>query len=163
MSDNFTLETGDILLFKSNSLYSKLISWFTKSKYTHVAIALSEHLIIEANFRVSINPVINCKNYDVFRIKGGLSEIQKLRMYKFLIKQNKKIYDFLQIIGYIIMALFGGYNKLNSPHYVICSELADIAYNFIDYDIRKDIKLGDVTPADIAKSKLLIKVCDRTC
>lgn len=169
------IETGDLLLFKNDTLYSKLIKKATDSKYTHVAIALNEYIMIEASLRVQIMPIPD-KNppYDIFRIKNGLNNREKNKLTKELLKHHNALYDILQIIGYaprlifqytpkmlfnyIPRSIFFGQNKLNNPRYMICSELADRAYHEIGYDLLPNIYPGDATPGDFVDSEHLIKL-----
>ncbi|MFW6015384.1 MAG: hypothetical protein ACOCRK_03040 [bacterium] len=152
------LQPGDILLIKTKGIYAKLIRWWTNSKYTHVAIVLTENIAIEANWRVRTFPIDDINNYDIYRLKGGLTNKEQNEIRKKLLYYHGRRYDFLQITGYLFMSYFKGRNKFNSSKYVICSELADRVYHSIGYNLLPNIYLGDATPGDIAKSNYLERI-----
>jgi hypothetical protein len=148
------IETGDLILTSGRGIYARGIQWFTESKYNHVAIALDSNLLIEAKWHVEINPIKDYNEFDVYRLKSGLSDMEKQKMRNYLIQMHGTDYDVFQIFGYIVQALFGGENMFNNPKNVICSELGDYAYSILGYDILPEVRKGDITPDQTAESEL---------
>ncbi len=157
------LEVGDVILYKGGEgILSRAVQFFTKSKYSHVAMMISDTLLIEANWYKKSNTITfqyDKGKMEIYRVNGGLSVEQKLTLlehcYGFL---NKK-YDYPQILGYILR--FFNKNKINtfnSSNKLICSELIDRAYLKVGVDLSNEHYVGDVTPEDIVKSEKLKRI-----
>lgn len=154
------MEIGDIILRKGQGV-SRIVGWFTNSPYTHVGIVYDEPIIIHSYIK-GVRPTIkkDLEPYDVYRLKGGLDDVEKeviQHMLENFMRKDIK-YDYWQLVFYVYYALFGGDNKFNNPKKFICSELIDRAYKSLSYHITKNDKLGDITPAEIARSSRVIKV-----
>lgn len=154
------LETGDVILKKGKGI-TRVVGWFTESDYTHVGLIYEKEIIVHSH-ALGVHPwdVYDLEPYDVYRLKEGLSKKEKEEFKQILLEDlalNIK-YDYGQLIAYGYYALFGGENKLNNPKHYICSELVDRVYKRLGYVLAPEKKLGDITPAGLARSSLLVKV-----
>ena len=151
------LMTGDVVLKKGRGI-TRVVGWFTDSKYTHVGLVYEREIIVHSH-ALGVHPwdIYDLEPYDLYRIKGGLSEEERSQFKEILLDEIKKNikYDYGQLIAYGYYALFGGENKLNNPKHYICSELVDRVYKKLGYELVPGKLLGDVTPADLARSSLL--------
>lgn len=154
------LEIGDIIFEKGRGPISWCIKKVTNSEYSHVAVYYGNGLVIHSHLLGGVH-ITNLKSigeYDVYRIKEGLTDKQKTLMKSACIDYLGMQYDLPQIFGYLWTAVFEGDNKLNNPNLVICSELVDILYNVLGYDLLEGRLLGDVTPEQLRESKLIEKI-----
>ena len=157
------LQVGDIVLYKNGSgILSKMVQFFTRSKYNHVAMMISDTLVIEANWykRSSATSFIYDKEkMEIYRYNGGLTGDQKLMLLQHSYEFLNKIYDYPQILGYVVAFLRNSnVGFFNSQNKLICSELIDRAYLKIGIDLSSKKYIGDVTPKDIADSGCLEKI-----
>jgi uncharacterized protein YycO len=156
------LEVGDIVLYKGKGLFSRLVSFFTRSKYSHVAMMISDTLLIEANWYKKSNTVPFSyvpENMEIYRLKESLSTDQKLTLLEHCYGFLNKTYDYPQIFGYVLNFFNKNHiNVFNSPKKLICSELIDRAYLKIGVDLSSEHFIGDVRPVDLANSDKLIRV-----
>lgn len=156
------IQTGDIILVKGDTpIVSRVIRWFTKSEYTHSAIAITENLVyeIDINKRLAIRP-LDSKNYDVFRYKHGLTNEQQIMMQVYANEkaEENKGYDWLHILSFAIQKLFRTKKVYEEANKVICSEIVDNIYGQLGIDLVPDREDGDVTPAHLSQSPCLTKV-----
>lgn len=156
------LEIGDIVLYKGNGFFSKLVRFFTKSEYSHVSMMLSDKLSIEANWykKSNVVPIKYDKDtMEFYRVKGGLTDKQKLVLLQHSYNFLNKVYDYPQIFGYVIRFFDKSkINLFNSTKRLICSELIDRAYLKLGIDLSSENYIGDVTPKDIANSDKLTRI-----
>lgn len=154
------LETGDVILKKGKGI-TRVVGWFTDSKYTHVGLVYEKEIIVHSHAQ-GVHPwdVYDLEPYDIYRLKGGLSEEEKGQLKDILMNEIEKNikYDYSQLIAYAYYAIFGGENKFNNPKQYICSELVDRVYKRLGYNLYPPKPVGDITPADLARSSLLAKV-----
>lgn len=154
------IQTGDIILKKGKGV-SRVVGWYTDSPYTHVGIVYNYPIIIHS-YIGGVQPVHlkALRPYDIYRLKTRLSFLKKDQAKSLLrLLMEKEIkYDYKQLVAYAYYALAGGNNKFNSPNRFICSELIDRIYKQLGYNLAKNCKLGDITPAEIANSPLLREV-----
>ena len=151
------VQIGDIVLYKGKNIFSRLISFFTRSKYTHVSMIISEKYIIEANWYKKSSIVefkFDPKKMEIYRLENGLNCQQQISIVQHSYDFLNKYYDYGQLIGYIIEFFKGKtkHNPFNSNTRLICSELVDKAYLTINIDLVDYREEGNVTPADIANS-----------
>jgi hypothetical protein len=156
------IQTGDIILVRGNMpIVSSLVRWFTNSEYTHVAMAVSDELVIEIDINkdLAIRP-LTYDNYDVFRYKKGLSVSQQasLQYYATQVAKTSKGYDWLRILQFACEKLFRTKKTFNEVHRFVCSEIVDNLYDHINIDLVPEREDGNVTPGQLANSPKLIKV-----
>jgi hypothetical protein len=157
-----SFEIGDILFVRGETpVVSSLIKSFLHSEYSHVAIAVGPNEICEIdvfqNMRILPNPYTN---YDVYRYKQGLSIEQKKQLHRFLMQKTitNTGYDWGKIAELLIRHFLHWNVLIDEKNRYICSEVIDVAYQTIGIDLLPAFLTGDVTPADLLLSILLIKV-----
>jgi len=168
-----SLLAGDILLFKGNSLLSKLIKMSTKSEYSHVAIVLDpkNNVGIEAilkGVRAFDLRKLDINDVDIFRIKEELLlKVCFDKTTSFLVDKLGSKYDKLGVIWLGCLKLFsfciGGvlkpHNKFQKSKDYFCSELTYLAFAEGDIDIVPEVESSDITsPGDISRSSVIIKL-----
>lgn len=160
------IQAGDIILVKGDTpIISPLIKWFTNSEYTHVGLAVMPDLIyeIDVNKDLAIRPIKH-DNYDVFRVKGGLSREQRRSMQLYAIERAKENegYDWLRILAFALEKVFRSPFVFHEVNRVVCSEIVDNIYTHVGIDLLPDREDGHVSPAQLATSPLLTKVFSHT-
>ena len=160
------MKPGDILLFKGESGISRLIRWGTNSKYSHVAVCVSEkmNLAIEAITRGGVRARDIRKitqPYDVYRIKESynLDEVISYLVGRLNSKYDYKGVIFLGLLKILVktgLPLKDKANKWQKDRDYFCSELCYEAFFFGGgLDIVPQIPEADITsPGDIAKSEV---------
>jgi hypothetical protein len=142
------MKAGDIVFVRGNSPLSYLIKYLDKGEFSHVAIAVSDNEILEAQYftRSRITPFY-FKDYEIIDL--GLSYSHRNKVKELSKSLEGKIYDYFQVFLYFIRAVFYKELKIyHSPNYILCSELADIILTNIGI-IPKDKFLGNVTPNEL--------------
>lgn len=120
------MRTGDIIFVRGTSLISRLVLLFDKGKFSHVAIAVSDHEVIETNWKMKSKIVeFHYKDYEIVRL--DLTDSQRNRVPVMAKTLEGKWYDYLQVLGYISKS------RLNNPRYLICSELVSKVLSGIGY------------------------------
>lgn len=116
------MRAGDIIFVRGTSLLSRIIRFFDKGRYSHVAIAVSDTEILEAQYFTRSRIVKNYhEDYDIFDI--GLSELQRSQVAWMSKNMTGKWYDYKQILGYIFK------RPWDNPNNMICSELVAVMLN----------------------------------
>jgi hypothetical protein len=152
------MKTGDIIFVRGHSPLSKIIRFFDKGRFSHVAIAVSETHIFEADWYTKA--VIKPFHFDDFEIVD--LEFTKEEMEIIVhgaIQLTGKWYDYWQIPWYIIKKLFNlkGKNRFNNPNMLICSEAVfDLLEKTNKIVSAKGLDI-DVTPNQFYKIIKLIK------
>ncbi|MBK1611807.1 YiiX/YebB-like N1pC/P60 family cysteine hydrolase [Bacillus cereus] len=121
------MRQGDVVFLQGKSFISKAVRFFDKGKFSHVAIAMSNTHILEADFdtRVAIVPFDKNEFNIIEVIDLGLNKDERSRVVAMGSKMVGKKYDYMQIIWYMISKLLRlkGKNRFNNPNSYICSEL----------------------------------------
>jgi hypothetical protein len=112
-----TMETGDIVFVRGNTWISKLIRFFDKGKFSHVALAVSTERITEAQYKttVKVKP-LDYESYEVFPM--SLSEEQKRQLLDSIRKYEGKRYDY-----FLAFSMATKWLRLDNPNYLMCTEL----------------------------------------
>lgn len=118
------MKAGDIIFVRGDSIISRIIRLFDRGCYSHVAIAVSDTEILEAQYftrsRIIKNPY---DSYDTISLE--LSNVEKVRLRKIAESLTGRWYDYRQVIGYVLR------KPWNNPNNMICSEIvATILYEF---------------------------------
>lgn len=166
------MKSGDILLFKGEKGISRLIAWGTSSKYSHVAVCVSQemYLAIEAmaGGGVRATDIRQIKGeYDVYRIKGSYGYNLDGTISYLVSKLNSR-YDYkgvfflglLKLLARIGCPFRDVANKWQKDRDYFCSELCYEAFFFGgSLDIVPDVSEADITsPGDVAKSMVVERV-----
>ncbi|HDX9663332.1 TPA: hypothetical protein ROX91_002031 [Bacillus cereus] len=121
------MRQGDVVFLQGKSFISKAVRFFDKGTFSHVAIAMSNTHILEADFdtRVAIVPFDKNEFNIIEVIDLGLNKDERSRVVTMGSKMVGKKYDYMQIIWYMISKLLRlkGKNRFNNPNSYICSEL----------------------------------------
>lgn len=151
---------GDVLFFRGASPISKLISWFTKSPYTHVALALGDGRIIESDRFVNtrIRHLTDEDVFDIHRLHDATPESLNLAC---MVAQSFEgaRYDYLQIAGIAVRLLFRWDKTLfNRANYFICSELIDVSFMASYIERLHQSYIGSLDPGQLLQAYDLRKV-----
>jgi hypothetical protein len=155
------MKSGDVVLFKGRSVVSKIISMFTKSEFTHVAIAINERSIVEADrfVNVRIRNVDDKQIHKVLRCTD-IDDIQRVAIAARSVTMVGTKYDYAQVVLWFLRILFN-YKRagiINNANRVFCSELVDRVYQMEGIDLVPDRGEGDVLVTHIMNSPLLTEV-----
>lgn len=147
----FDIECGDSIFVRGNGPFSRTVRKVTKSPYSHVAVALTDGILIEAKARG-----VRVAHFDeVIKDDFDIGKLQKdIDMQEFILTALKFAgyrYDYSSLFWFPIDGIFRGENKFSSPHEVICSELAVRVYRAYGFDVFSDIFYGDITPAILSE------------
>lgn len=155
------MEPLDIILVKGNGFISNSIKRATNSIYSHAAIAVDRYHLIETawNYPLKIRHIsYRLGEYDIYYYPG-MTEAQRQRIREFLLNALNFPYDYIQLVSHLLNILLG-WKVVNSNSRFICPEVIDRAFQAAGIDLMPDRELGILTPADLARSKLLIKLTD---
>jgi hypothetical protein len=146
------MKAGDIVFVRGNSIISKIVMLFDKGKFSHVAIAVSDTEILEADWYTRTR--ITGFHFDDYEIVSlDLSDEERELIPHASISVVGKHYDYLQIMWYVLKTMFSikGKNRFNSPNNLICSE---VIFYILSEIGRVDLAIGispDVTPNELYK------------
>jgi uncharacterized protein YycO len=168
-------EIGDILQHKvmPNDFWGKVIDFFTLGGgYSHTAIYVGDNVKAEARekgvFGVHSITLEETQMIDVFRIKGGLDNVQKKLIQKKVMELYGTKYDYLGLIGTLRSTIGSLLNwkwlrqsipVFNDEHKYFCSEIASRVYvDALDIDIVPEVSCYATTPNDITRSEVLERI-----
>lgn len=152
------MKKGDIVFVQGKGIISRFIRLIDNGKFSHVAIAISESEVIEADVdtRVAIRTFDSSKYTIIEVVDLGISQEQRDRVYYSALDMLGVKYDYFQLLWYGLRKLFNfkGDNKFNNPRHVICSELVFIVLEEIgvleDLGIKEGLNRGiDLTPNEL--------------
>lgn len=145
------MKTGDIIFYKANrkSLISRLISFVSKSDYTHVAIAYNGKKVLEANRFIKSRIVdleIDDNIHYIYRIKSITFEQEVLL--KSLIKAFEGYpYDYAQIYKWFMKLVFKRDTSItNNMNALFCAEIIDYVLYNGNVPRKQTHPLGDILP-----------------
>lgn len=141
------METGDVVFVRGHSFISRIIEYFDKGKFSHVAIFVSDNAIIEVehNTKSRIVP-FEYKDYEIINLELTNKQKEIIQELSFKLLGHK--YDYRQMIGYLVRFFNKNYKIHNSPKKYICSELVEIILQEVGY-IPKDKKLRELSPNEL--------------
>lgn len=154
------MKTGDIVFFRGTSPISRLIRFFTKSEYTHVALAIGDKTIIEADRFVNtrIREIQPSEVYEIYRVED-MTELMRRRIAVIAPMFVGYEYDYLQIFGVALRMIFSRkQNFFNRSNKFICSELIDEVFHNSGVPRKNTRPVGDVTPVELFEVYKLRKV-----
>lgn len=156
------MQVGDIVFYKGNGWISKLIAKVSDSKYTHVAIAVDEHRVLEANRFIKsrivhldldseIHSIYRIPDLTAFQLTNISSNIQVYKGYP---------YDYTQIVKWFLQLVFN-YELpfVNKANKLFCSELVDYVLYEAGIPRKGTYPLGDVVPHMLIDSYGMEKIC----
>lgn len=150
---------GDIIFVQGRGWISKQIMAVTKCEYSHVAMAISDEMLIEANPRkgVCIRPISKydkCKK-KIMRLKD---QTKVPKMIQFCESKLDGGYDFINALRLVLKFIFRSKRTLSDldiKEAFICSELLASAAEFSGFCFSENIHDLNITTADILKSEKL--------
>ena len=151
------IEIGDIIACRDKkSLISETICLITSSKYSHLAIVVSNDMAIEADGISGLVIYRNIENYknnsDIYTC-NLLTDAQRKDIVNYLEKEVGQKYDRLLLFVLFIKFMFKLKFKYKNNRSVICSELVNNSYKKVGIKLSK--KKYPI-PDDVVGSKLLI-------
>ncbi|AIW03476.1 enoyl-CoA hydratase/carnithine racemase-like [Bacillus phage Moonbeam] len=155
------IQPGDIIFYKPTGFIGWAISKLTKSEYSHVALAVDEFHIIEADkfIKSRISDLSYVENiHRVYRVRDITKEQQFIVTTEALTMLGSS-YDYSQVFGLFLRIILKRDNvSLNRANKYICSEIIDSSL-FRARIPRKDMKhLGDITPQELFDKYSLVEV-----
>ena len=145
------MQPMDLLFYKGTSHISQLIRWVTRSSYSHVALVLDNLHLVEADWRYPLrirHISYRVKEYDLYRV--DLTPEQTKMIWGFIRRTINCEYDFGEILKCLGLEAHGAPNKFT------CSEWVSKAFSYAGIELTS--KTQGVTPNDLAKSPILIRV-----
>lgn len=116
------MQAGDLIFVGESGLIPDIIRYFDKGKFDHVAIAVDENHILEAQYNTKVHIIENpYKNFEVVSLN-----LKNCKIDEFTKKYLGEPYDFGEILKIWVRLEFhiNYFNKFNDAKEVICSELA---------------------------------------
>lgn len=149
------METFDIIFYRGEGTFSKIIQSVSGSPYSHVALAISDRLVVETNWHYPVSIRINEYTEDMYSLgRVELSREQRDKMYEYISLTLGSRYDIRQAIYHYLNKRFG-IPVHNNPKFFTCSEWIDKAFLYAGVDLLPDERSGTVTPADLFSSKFV--------
>lgn len=142
---------GDIILFAQATGYSKVIPWFTKSRYYHCALYEGNNCVLEARPSGVVRRDIKREAGNIVRIipmpnKSGADAVS------FAEKCLGANYDPLDILFIVLRQCFPKSRFTYSNHKrFVCSELVVLAWRSAGIDLFPDCSPDTIRPGDFAQ------------
>lgn len=153
------MKKGDIIFVKGKGLLSKLVSFIDgKSDFSHCAIAISNHQVVEANYdtKVAIRHFDETRYSRIEVIPIRASRVEREEIVDTALSYVGRRYDYTQIFGYLFNYIIKKKkkNRFNNPNNLICSELVFLVLEEIG--VLSDLNIedtaffgGDLTPSQL--------------
>ena len=154
------MKTGDILLFfGGDDLIDREIDHYEKSVFTHAAIAINKTEIVEAWWEGVRTATLDGRGpYAIFETITPLNPIQQTGIEMYARGCVGKRYNYPGIFGFLLKVWFRlKHNPFGSIHSLWCSQLVFDVYYAIGLNLLPSLDEEDITPADLANSKLLTR------
>jgi hypothetical protein len=160
----------DVIMYTGKKIVARLISWLTRSPYSHAGIAVwwNERLMVmEAVMRgvrvvpLSRNIYQHKGNVEWFSCKKEISEEDRLRMVIFAQEELGKSYARWKAMLFGLKFLFERdlsiIDELRMENKLFCSQYVAQIYNSVGLDLKKHREDRFMSPGDIARSPLMEK------
>lgn len=155
------IKAGDVVFYRPRGPLSWLVAKISRSDYSHVALAINDHEIVEANFFIKTRRTkltYNHKINSVYRLVD-IDDEKRVLIVANALKTLGEHYDYWQIIGLFFRFVFHWNTDLfNSMNKLICSE--EIDRDFYESGVhRKDKEhLFDISPEELFTKYALYKI-----
>lgn len=110
------MKAGDILFVRGKGFISNAVRYFDKGDFSHVAVAVSETHVLEAQFYTRSRIVPNYFE-DFIIVDLDLTEDERDFVVHAGIQMVGRYYDYFKILGYVLKHPF------DNPNNMICSEI----------------------------------------
>lgn len=164
------IKNGDVIMYTGKKIFARLISWLTRSPYSHAGIAVwwNERLMVmEAVMRgVTIAPLSrNIRqhhgNLEWFTCKREISDEDRLRMVIFAQEELGKDYARWKAVLFGLKILLNRNlsrkDRLRMENKLFCSQYVAQIYNSVGLDLKENREDRFMSPGDIARSPLMEK------
>lgn len=146
---------GDILLFNRAKGMNRVITWFTKSPFYHVGIALGDGKVVEARIRgVVIRDLLGPdgdKRFEIVPAENVGGQEVALAAMEWALTQVGDGYDPVNILGIILDRIFTCTTcSLTLPDRWSCGEFVTTAFYEAGEDLFPEYDVTTVVPADFA-------------
>jgi cell wall-associated NlpC family hydrolase len=151
------MKHGDLIFVRGTDTISRIIEWLTSSKYSHVAMYIGNGEVIEAQRlrSVGLAPLSEYDGkYDVYTCPT-LTDDQRKQIIEYARSMGGIKYDYLDIARLFLRCVFRLELPIDDPTRIICSELIVKAYSKAGIKLVQGREDYDVTPEDVAESKML--------
>lgn len=155
------LQAADVIFYRPTGFIGRVISYFTKSPYSHVALAIDANTIIEADrfTKTRIVPIEYDKNIThIYRLEN-LTQEEREKIVELATSLEGTDYDYAQILEMFVRIVFRIKRTLfNNQKKLTCSEVVDRSFYLAGVK-RKDMEfLYDVTPEELIHKYPLTRV-----
>lgn len=150
--DSMQIMPGDIIFVKGKTIISRIIRLFDPGRFTHVAIAMSDEDIFEAQYYTKARITNNYfDDYEVVRL--DLDAWQRMVVLKSGHMLAGRWYDYFEIAIFVfkkVARLIGFKVKRanTNPNNLICTEAIEIMLKEAGY-LKQHEVLGDRTPNEL--------------
>ena len=123
------MKVGDAILFKGKGILGKIISFATRSEYTHCGCYIGNGEIVESDWGgVQVNNIEGRNDFDVYT-HNKANYRQRRDAVRWMLDQKGKGYDYRGLVGIGLSLLRGcKRNKLDQKDKYWCSELLADGY-----------------------------------
>jgi len=155
------IQAADVIFYRPTGFLGRVISYFTSSPYSHVALAIDANTIIEANrfIKTRVVPIEYDKNIThIYRLEN-LTQVEREKIVEIALSMEGTDYDYAQIFEMLFRIVFRIKRTLfNNQKKLTCSEVVDKSYYLAGFK-RKDTEfLYDVTPEELLHKYPLTRV-----
>lgn len=155
------LQAADVIFYRPTGFIGRVISYFTKSPYSHVALAIDANTIIEADrfTKTRIVPIEYDKNIThIYRLEN-LTQEEREKIVELATSLEGTDYDYAQILEMFVRIVFRIKRTIfNNQKKLTCSEVVDRSFYLAGVK-RKDMEfLYDVTPEELIHKYPLTRV-----
>lgn len=144
------MQAGDVVFVRPSGLLSKLVAKIDGGPFSHVAMALNDTHIAEAQYftKSRITPAYA---HDVMIMDLGLSAQQRYEIQQNAITMTGRWYDFRLIVHYFYTNVLKWNAKAiwNSQNNLICSELVAGLLLSVDYEGAEGLRDKNITPREL--------------
>jgi uncharacterized protein YycO len=150
-SENVEAQPGDLLLFTRARKLNRLITWFTQSKYYHVAIYEGENHVIESRPRGVVRRDLKGpdgdKSFVVIPAPGGREA--GLRALEWAKQQLGTPYDPVGVFSLVVDRVFScGCIPFNTKSLYSCGELVVKSFRETGHELFPGRNAEAIVPAD---------------
>ncbi|AIF71971.1 enoyl-CoA hydratase/carnithine racemase-like [Bacillus phage Riley] len=143
---------ADVIFYRPTSFIGRVISFFTKSPYSHVALAIDSNTLIEANrfIKTRVVPIEYDKNIThVYRLTDITPE-EREEIVAIAKSFEGSDYDYAQIFEMLFRIVFNIKRTIfNNQSKLTCSEIVDKSFYIAGIDRKDAENLYDVTPEEL--------------
>ena len=155
------IQAADVIFYRPTGFIGRVISYFTSSPYSHVALAIDANTIIEANrfIKTRVVPIeYDNKITHIYRLDNVTQE-ERDRIVSIALSYEGTDYDYAQIFEMFVRIVFRIKRTLfNNQQKLTCSEVVDNAFYKAGVK-RKDLEfLYDITPEELLHKYSLHRV-----